>query len=472
MKKKILKYGFWSLILCVTSQFAGAQSIARTAYFMDNATHRHLMNPALTPTQGYFSLPIVGEFSLGVESNMAFTDFIYPAVTPGGELLSFLSHDVDATDFLSRIDPNNFLRMDVRTSILSLGFYSGTDFWTFDVASRVNMSLNLPYDLFAFAKIGKANSENEYHLDNLSIEAGAFAEVALGYSRNIMNNLRVGGKIKYLAGGANIKACLKNMDIYMSDAAWTVTTEGQMDVYGKGLTFQKDEDQNINGVNMETSGMGGSGMAIDLGVTYSPIRNLDISAAIVDLGSIKWKKDNILQASSSGTTTYTGLENISIQDENEDESNSTENQLEELKDDLIEMANFKEQAVTRDYKQKLYPTINAGAEYSMLKDKLSIGVLYTTRMMEDENYSELMGALNLRPSKWFNLSGSYSFMHGKGETLGFAVGFVPGIINIFMACDYTFLKVTPQYIPLNTMTSNFQLGLSIPLGMGHLPDKH
>jgi len=470
MKKKILKYGLWSLVLCVTSPFASAQSIARTAYFMDNTTNRHLMNPALTPTRGYFSLPVVGDLSLGVESNMAFTDFIYPAVTPGGELLSFLSPDVDAADFLSRIDPNNFLRMDIRTSILSLGFYSGTDFWTFDVAGRVNMSLNLPYDLFAFAKVGKANSTNEYHLDNLSIGAGAFTEFALGYSRNIMNNLRVGGKIKYLAGIANVKAYLEKMDIYMSDAAWTVTTEGQMNVYGKGLTFQKDEDQNINGVDINSPGMGGAGMAFDIGATYSPICNLDVSAAIIDLGGIKWKKSNILQANSSGTTTYTGLENIGNQDD--DESNSTKDQLENLKDDLIEMAHFKEQAVSGDYTQKLFPTINAGAEYTILKDKLSLGMLYTARIMEDENYSELMGALNLRPSKWFNLSGSYSFLHGKGETFGFALGFMPGIINIFMACDYTFLKVTPQYIPLNTMTSNFQLGVSIPLGPGHLPDKH
>jgi hypothetical protein len=37
-------------------------------------------------------------------------------------------------------------------------------------------------------------------------------------------------------------------------------------------------------------------------------------------------------------------------------------------------------------------------------------------------------------------------------------------MNIFLACDYTILKYTPQFIPLNTATTNVQLGISVPLG--------
>jgi len=471
MKTKLLKYGFWSLIFSVASQFTMAQSIARTAYFMDNATHRHLMNPALAPTNGYFSLPIAGELSLGVESNMQFTNFIYPGAN-GGELLTFLHPDVDATDFLSRLEPVNFMRMDMRTSILSLGFYSGTGFWTFDVASRVNMNLNLPYDLFAFLKKGMSNSSgNLYEIRDLSVGAGMFGEVSLGYSRNILNNLRVGAKVKFLAGGANMKANIEKMDINMRPDQWTITTQGQMDVYGKGLAYEKDTAGTINGVSFGSPGLGGMGAAFDLGLTYSPIKNLDLSIGVIDIGGIKWKKANSLKAGASGSVTFSGLDGIGS-DSTSTNYKSTEDQITEIKDDLLKMADLKEQTVTEDYFQKLFPTINAGIEYSMLRNKVSLGLLYTTRLMENERYSELMGALNLKPCRWFNLSGSYSYMHGKEETFGFAMGFMPGIINIFMACDYTFLKVSPQYIPLNTLTSNFQLGVSIPLGRGHLPNKH
>jgi len=470
MNTRFFLYGFWSLIFGVTAQLANAQSLARTAYFMENSTHRHLLNPALVPSRGYFSLPVAGEFSLGFESNMQFSNIIYPTATPGGELRTFMHKDIDANEFLSMLEPDNFLRMDLRTSILSMGFYSGTGFWTFDVAARTNMSLNLPYDLFAFAKLGMSNTEgNEYHLDNLSISGGMFTEVSLGYSQNIMNNLRIGGKLKFLGGGAHFKASMDNMDIKMSQDEWSVTTKGQMDVYGKGLALEKDSDETINGVKMGTPGLGGMGMAVDLGLTYSPIRNLDLSIGIVDLGGIKWKKENTLSAESSGQASFTGLSGITADSTNEDK---IDDQLNDLKDDLLTMADFKEKAVAGDYFQKLFPTINAGMEYSLLHNKISLGALYTTRLMEDENYSEFTGSLNLRPNKWFNLSGSYSCMHGKKETFGWALGLNPGLINIFIACDYTYLKMNPQFIPLNTLTTNFQLGISIPLARGYLPDKH
>lgn len=472
MKNSFLRYGFWSLLLILNlnSWATNAQSISRTAYFMDNSTHRHLMNPALVPIRGYISLPVAGQLSLGFESNMQFTDFIYPAETKGGKLRSFLNESIDGVDFLSRMDPVNYFRMDVRTSLISLGYYTGTGFWTFDVATRMNVSMNLPYDLFAFAKLGMANTEgNEYHLKDLSVGASMFAEASLGYSQNIMNNLRLGGKLKFLAGGANVKANINKMDIEMRPDVWTITTEGQLDAYGKGLELKKDTAGSINGVGFGSPGMGGTGLAIDLGLNYSPIENLDLSIGILDLGAIKWKKDNIKSAISSGQVRFTGLSGITSDSTNSD---NLEEQLKELSDDLIKMADFKERTVVEDYLQKLAPTINAGIEYSMFNNKISVGGLYSVRMMENENYSELTGSLNLRPASWFNLSGSYSSIHGKMETFGFALGFAPGLINIFLSSDYVFLKVSPQYIPLNTFTSNFQVGVSIPLGRGELPQKH
>ena len=122
--------------------------------------------------------------------------------------------------------------------------------------------------------------------------------------------------------------------------------------------------------------------------------------------------------------------------------------------------------------ERLNPTVNAGLEYSFLRNRISVGGLYSARFMENETYNELTGSLNLKPARWFNLTGSYSVMHGVKETFGFALGFAPTIINIFLACDYTFYNVTPTFVPINTATTNFQLGVSIPLAFGKLPAKH
>lgn len=460
----------FAAICCAGIQLTQAQPVSRTGYFMDNATHRHLMNPALVPVRGYLSFPVVGAFSLGVESNMQFTNFIYPPEDEG-ELMTFMHSSVPAADFLSKLSPNNYLRTDLRTSIISMGFYAGNAFWTFDVAARYNLSLNLPYDFFAFLKQGMNSSNgNVYNINDFTVNTGLFTEASLGFSRNIVDNLRIGTKLKFLAGGAYVKVGIDSMRVNMTPDQWTINTVGGMEAYGKGLNLLTDENGSINGeYEFSNPGLGGMGAAIDIGINYSPIRNLDISLSIIDLGAIKWEQANITKAKSSGQVTFSGLSGLGMDSIG---SQNAEDQFKTIQDDVLKMADFKKVASDGDVLQRLFPTVNAGIEYSILKNKISLGALYSNRFMLNERYSELTGSLNLRPFRWFNLSGSYSVIHGKKETVGFALGFVPALMNIYLACDYVFYKVSPQFIPLNTLTTNVQLGVSIPLSRGKLPPKH
>lgn len=469
MKNRIVRIGTVLLAMISFHMQLQSQNIARTGYFVENATHRHLMNPALTPLRGYVSFPVAGEFSLNLESNTALSTYLYPSAD-GSQLFTFLHEDVTADQFLSQLDPKNYIRTDLRTSLLSFGFFSGKSFWTFDLATRAHAGLNIPYEMFEFLKLGMTSSQgNLYEIRDLNINANAFVEASLGYSRNIMNNLRVGGKLKFLAGGASLIANVKQMDIEMRPEQWTITTIGELNAYGKGLALVKDSAGVIENVDFDSPGLGGMGAAIDLGVTYSPIPNLEISAAIIDLGAIRWNQENIKSAAASGSVTFSGIDNIGTDEGNEDEMDA---QMEQLEEDLLKMAEFKEVYATEDFMERLNPTVNAGLEYSFLRNRISVGGLYSARFMENETYNELTGSLNLKPARWFNLTGSYSVMHGVKETFGFALGFAPTIINIFLACDYTFYNVTPTFLPINTATTNFQLGVSIPLAFGKLPAKH
>ena len=462
------------LILCLTSLVALAQTVSRTSYFVENSTHRHLMNPALAPTRGYLSIPVAGELFLGLESNLKLPNFLYPAL-PGsdGQLRTFLHPSISGADFLESLGGDQFLNTNVRTSLLSYGRWIGkTGFLTFDVGARMNVSLNLPEDVFAFAKIGMSSTAgNTYHMGNLMVDASLIGEGALGYSLNLTDAIRVGVKGKFLAGGAMLKAGLKQMDLAMTPDAWTVTTQGQLDVYGKGVVLTKDADGVIDlpSTKIGNPGLGGMGMAFDFGMEWAPIQNFRLSVAVIDFGSIKWKKDNIITASSSGTATYSGMSNITP-----DNINDATAQLTTIKDNLMEVTKFRQQTVAADYVQKLNPTVNAGAELGLVGNRVSVGALYTTKLLDNgETYSDIMTSFNLKPFSWFNLSASYSIQRGDQEKFGFALGFVPGIINIFLACDYVPAHFTPPfsiaklpipiYAPLNTLSTNIQLGVSIPL---------
>lgn len=455
------------MILCLAGQIAAAQTVSRTSYFVENSTHRHLMNPALAPTRGYLSIPVAGELFVGTESNIKLTNFIYPAIsTSGGKPITFLNQSINAADFMESLGGDQFLRTDIRTSILSYGRWIGkTGFLTFDVGTRAHATVNLPEDVFAFAKIGMSSSAgNTYHMGNLMVNASVIGEAALGYSLNLTEAIRLGVKGKFLAGGAYLKAGLKQMDLTMSPDLWSVTTQGQIDVYGKGITFTKDVDGVIDlpKTKVISPGLGGMGSAFDLGMEWAPIQNFKVSVAVVDFGSIKWKKENFKSATSLGTAIYTGKSNIDI-----DSTSQIGDQFKTISKSLMEVTKFKEQSVAEDFIQKLNPTINAGVELGLMSNRVSIGGLFSTRMLDNnERYTEYMASLNLKPFRWFNLSGSYSFVHGQKETFGFALGFVPGIINIFLACDYVpthYGKLPPVIVPLSAFTTNFQLGVSIPL---------
>lgn len=468
MKTKNLKYIIGALILATTFQMASAQPVAKIGYFLDNATHKHLLNPALVPARGYFSYPGVGSIDLDLKSNLSLSNFLYPALNEGDPLRTFMSPSITPEQFLSGLADQNFIKMNQRLSLLSFGFYSGTSFWTFEVASRFNMNLNLPYDLFAFMKQGMSSPEgNRYEINNLEVGTDVMLEASLGTSILLFDNLRLGVKGKFLAGAAKATAGLEQLVIDMQQDSWTVTSNGLMNIYAPGVTYVTDSEGVVSyeGLPLDISSyapaLAGQGVAFDFGASWTPLPFLTVSAGIIDLGKVTWSKDNNIRAISSGGFTFAGMDNIGGEEEGE---GSMEEQLIELQENLMQMAQFTESNLTEDYIDNLIPTINAGIEAGILKNKLSVGVLYSNRLVPGAPQMELTGMVNLKPAKGLNFAASYTLINQQAQTLGVAMGINLGIANIYIACDYIPLEVTPQYIPIYSMSTHFQAGLSISLG--------
>jgi hypothetical protein len=468
--KRTLNFCGFALLMSLVTITTFAQSVTNTSYFVENATHRHLLNPSLAPSRGYFDIPGLGEFYLNNESNLKFTNFIYPANDASeGKLRTFLHPSINADEFLQTLNGDQYMRLDLRNSLFSFGYWTGkSSFITFEVATRTKLALNLPEDLFGFFKKGMSDGAgNTYHLDNLSLGASVIGEASLGYSADLSDRLRFGLKGKVLVGGAKILAKLETMEIAMTPDQWSVTTEGKIEAYGKGLSLVKDNEGNITNIgefNTADLNIAGTGLAFDLGFEYTILPKLKLSMALIDVGGIKWNKDNVKTATSSGSVTFNGIDNFNP-DETGQEDMQT--QLDDMKESLLSMSKFKEVTTTEDILDKLNPMLNIGVEYSL--KRISLGGLMTTRFMDNERYTEYTASVNLKPLRMFNLSGSYSIMHGMQETFGFAVGFIPALFNLYVSCDYVPTKFSPQYIPLNTTNTNIQIGVSFPLGKRKAP---
>lgn len=459
MIRTIRNYILGSLIILLTVATASAQPVAKIGYFMDNATHKHLMNPALVPARGYLSYPGLGSIDLDLRSNLSVPQFIFPQT--GSKPVSFLHEDVTANEFLSQLNPDNYLKMNQRLSLFGIGTYIGRSFWTLEVATRIDANVNIPYDFFAFLKKGMDNAQgNLYEIRDLKVGLSALAETSLGASFMIGDNIRVGAKGKLLAGGGKVEAGLDELNIEMRPDKWTVSSKGMVNMYAAGAEFVENKDGYVENFEFTSPNMSGLGYAFDLGASWKPLRFLEVSAGIIDLGKVSWNKTYNRVARASGTATFSGMENISL-----DDQSTNEDPFKEISDNLMKMAQFKETNESENLIETLVPTLNAGVEAGIWDNRLSLGVLYSNRMIPENPLQEVTGVVNFKPLKGFNIAGSYSLLNGVQETFGLALGVNLLIANIFVACDYIPTRIaTGIPVPLSQATTHLQIGASISLG--------
>jgi hypothetical protein len=114
----------------------------------------------------------------------------------------------------------------------------------------------------------------------------------------------------------------------------------------------------------------------------------------------------------------------------------------------------------------LAATIHAGIEARMpFYERLAFGALYTQQIEGKYSWSEGRLAMSLAPARWFALSANYALSH-FGHSWGGAVNIhLPGF-GIFAGVDSfaPFLNMTPQYVPVNPLNTNFALGLNLTFG--------
>lgn len=458
--KKILSI---ALILGLFGMSVMAQS--KTSYFMDGYNYKHDLNPALSPYRGYFNL--MGHYAIGINSNLSATQFLYPSST-SDELYTFLHPEVSANQFLNSLNDNNILSLDTDIDVLGFGFYIGRGFFSFDTKLQVDFCTNLPKEFFSFLKQGMNGSNTVYDIRNFNISSKVYASAGIGYAYDIFDNLRVGVKAKYLVAAAGLDANIDQMQIKMSDQGWAINTQATLTAQGYGLetVYGNDtEDQNtpdyITGIEFDPEQLkpAGSGFAFDFGINYSPIKNLNISAALTNVGSIKWEQGSVTKAQSAGEVSYGGFE----LDVNEGVSEESINNLtEELTNGMMNMIQFREVPVSGSGNtQRLDSRFLIGAEYSTWNNGLSAGMLYTCDNTAYGRFNEVLASINLRPFKALQLSGSYTLYSDYGSSFGASLS----LLNIlYLSWDHILTNFSPQFVPLDVLSTQVEIGLRLPLG--------
>lgn len=466
-----MKRAIISLAILTASVLSISSQNVHSTYFLDEWSQRHTLNASFAPEYGYFSLPILGGIQIGVNTSVGMTNFIFP-VDPSNPMYSqykfttFLNSSVDANTFLNSLPSNVSINQNMQLNLLSFGFYTAQkSFWSFDIYMKEYLDVNLPSDFFKFAKLGMASSNSVYDFKNLGIEQTNMIQASLGYSRDILSNLRVGLNAKLLVGLSKVKLNYSKFDVALSDTSYSINAVGESYIMSNQLSMGKDADNyydfskpNFNMSNMQPSGLGA---AFDFGVTYKPIKHLTLAASVNDIGMMKWSASSIQKGVATSNVNFSGFSNIGI------DSLGIDGQLKQLQTDATNLIKFKETANTQDIIDNLPYTINASAELSAFasdKHDIRLGILYQSYNSRSVKYDKLIGALTLKPLSWLTFSGTYDIMNKDFNHYGLGISFSPRWINLYIASDYVTPKINKQFIPIDKVNVNIIFGGSIVLG--------
>lgn len=453
-----------SIALALTlSAGLSAQTTLNSSYFMEKMTKRNQLNPALKTENNYVSIPSIGNLYLGINSNLGLGTFLYPR---DNKLVTFLHESVPADEFLNKLTPNNTIELDLGLDLISFGFWAWGGQNTFNLALKSNTGAYLPREIFEFLKTGQeATGVTRYDMSNITATTSNYLELALGHARDITDKLSAGAKIKVLIGAAHAEARIDRMDISMSQNEWTIKQAGHLQATSLLELTTDPETGEVTDYKVGNNfGLAGFGLGFDLGATYEIIDNLTLSAALTDIGFMRWNNLTRAETDPDKGFIYTGFDNIGAEDD-ENGDNPFDQKADQLGEDLKALTKFYK-TDTQSVSNSLRTTLRVGAEYAVLDDAISFGLLSTTRFVGYRTYAEGMAAINFRP-----LSALHLTVNGSVSNMGSSVGAILNIcapgFNFFVGTDYFATQYSKQFIPINHARANLSFGFNITFGKKH-----
>lgn len=455
-------------VLAAVSCHIAAQGL-NSGYFTTDYKQRHTLNPAFANEQQYITIPALGNINVRTQGNFGYGDVILPnplyATEGGKSLTTFMNPYISTADALKGFSKgDNRIAADVSINLLSAGFKGFGGYNTIEIGTRTSLGLSLPYALFEFAK----NTGNRsYDIGDITAGATAYAEVAFGHSHDINDRLRIGAKLKLLfgAGRADIKLRNVRADLSANDK-WTVQADATANVSMQGFTYQESQEEyndpqrgtynKVDDVDVDGAGLGGFGMAADLGAVYKLGDDWTLSASLLDLGFISWK-NNMQAVNKSKSFVFDGFHDTAVKS---DHSGTIDDQTDKYGDQLADFANLTDDGDQGSRTTGIGATMNLGAEYSLPAYRnLTFGLLSSTRFNGKYTWTEGRVSANIAPLKW--IDGGVSFaVNSFTASMGWVLNIHPKGYNLFIGMDHLLGKMSKEYIPLSSNAS-VAVGMSI-----------
>ncbi|MBQ7192139.1 MAG: hypothetical protein IJS00_04630 [Paludibacteraceae bacterium] len=481
-----------------------------TLYFLENAPMRHLFNPAFQPVSRiYVGVSPLSYTSLTLGNNaLTLKDLIYK---DGGQYVTAL-YQGNESNLRKRLKRDVRMYGDMDAALLNFGFrIKEKGYFHFSITAKVQSTQIIPgnvYDIFSSKRDIYDPYGRVINLDALSSSIAVYTEYAAGYSHKINDQWTVGGKFKFLYGNAYLQFKVNDAKLEMHPDELTSYLDGDLYVtmpmkLDLPPTIKYSDIQNITdyisvGNSASLLKPVGYGAAFDLGATYRPHPQVELSLAVTDLGFIRWNKINAY-AMEGNYTDYGPVVQYSELFKKEEENNNTGSSggsnIDEIKYKATEnvlidtvanfLLNFAKDRInatlnnTTDLTRMINAKLNFGVDATFFEKKLGVGLHSLTTFRGNKAYEELTLGVTTRPVNWFNFALTYSLLNGKWNSLGAGISIMTYEgINMTLAADYipfTYadLKSADKHtvLPYKMKGLNLAMGFTIVIGTNPKKEK-
>ncbi|MFC2096590.1 DUF5723 family protein [Bacteroidota bacterium] len=449
---------FTILSVILIAGYVSAQD-AQTLYYMNRIPQSTLMNPAMQPKCNFFlGLPVVSSLQMDAGNNrLSLTDVIMKHPTEDS-LITFLHPDAEfnTTDFLSKLDENNFFYEDFRTDLLSFGFRVKTWYFSFNLSEKFSTSINYPKDLMVLALEG-----------NRGVNSSFYREYGIGISKEINQMLSIGIRGKVLFGHANVYSDFNNNDfslyssrdsIYLNADATvytsspmiaTINSDGDFDGFEAPTYIEDSETDSLIDLALAHNNMG---LGIDFGIYLKPIERLSLSLSVIDLGYIKWDVEDVTKLNLNGSYAFKGIDVSDEVGNSDSDTDAFDDMLDSIENSFT-VANTAE-----SYTTSLGTKIYIGANFAVSK-KFDIGFLSRSYYYNNNLNQAFTFSANTHMSG-LSFSLSYSIMNGSYNNVGFGLTLGGAPLQIYIISDNASAALWGH----KTTSFNFRFGLNIAFG--------
>ena len=427
---------------------ASAQSF-RSGYFLDNYVYGYRINPAQLNKKSFLAVG-AGNIDLQNSCSIGIASVLFP--TENG-MVTGLNKAVSAEQFLGGLPNSVGIGLDENINLLSFGVRGKRTMHTFEVNLRVAANAALPYNLFAFLKQG---GDEPYDISGINLSASVLSDISYGYARQVNKKLRIGGRLHFLVGAADVQAYSSNSSITMAESSAEIKSELHLKTSGIA-SIGIDSEGHIDPNSLALTGpyIGGYGAGLDLGMEWEPVSGLNIMAAVTEFGVMY--RQNTTSLSANSTVTYKGGK-ISYKD-----GEVKTDDYQAVLDQLMEAIVFQEDAEATRIDVLPFDA-RLGMRYKLPFFKaLSLGALGTYHFDGINPAWEVRGGMTLSSKYFISLSGNAG-IGSYGPVCGGGLNIHLGPLNLLAGADgfigdLGLVEGIP--FPLHGFQANLHAGLTL-----------